>query len=47
MEEIKIEEVDLWFAKFKASRGLNQSFGNTTEEAVQNLEENEKSLIIN
>lgn len=40
-EEIKVEKVDLWHANFKATRGLNQSFGDTEEEAIENLKQNE------
>lgn len=38
---IKVYKVDLWHATYKASLGLNQSFGDTVEDAITNLKANE------
>lgn len=37
MKDINVEQIDTWHAKFKATRGYNQAFGDSAEEAEQNL----------
>lgn len=37
MENIKIDKVDYWYANFVATRGSQFSYGETEQEAVDNL----------